>query len=752
MHKRAPIPLACALACALALTAGTAAAQDTAAADAAPAADGAAAKSDAKSDASKLETVYVSASKRRERLQDAPLAITALGAETMERLGVTRFTDYMTLVPNLTQAGTTVVMRGLYTGSQQTTNTTAFYVGESPFTSSGSLAVGALVTPDPDLVDVARIEVLKGPQGTLYGATALGGLIRIVPQEPDLHGFGGSVRLGASATDHGGPGHSERVSLNVPLSDRIGLLVSAFDRKDGGYTTNTKTGTNDLGWTKASGGSVSALAKLTNDWKVTLRLLSQKRESLGSAYQDNLQSTGTPLTGEYQYSAAVDAPNTSRYRLTELSTEYVTPVGTLTASVNRVSTRMKLTADYTPAYGVYVAPYLPAGFSLLGDLDVNLKSKQGGEIRFATTRLGNFEGVAGLFYTDEDNEYDTALSSHLASGAVAPAPFGNFLTSLVSSKYREEAAFINGSYYLTPAFDIGAGVRYARNQQHAEIRRSGLLASSTAPTIVDFDDASTTWQATARWRPTQELSTFLRYSTGYRPGGPQTNANPPPGTPATFKPDTVANTELGIKGTALDRRLSFDASIYHIDWKDVQLNGLSGGTLLLANAGKARVNGLEAQLSYLLQGNVQIGANIGFNDAKLTEVGTATAAYLGAAAGDRLPGSSKVTAAAFGDWSFPVGDMTGSLGATLRYQGAKPSSFPGSALNPNYNIPAYTQLDLRAGLEWSRYQLRLRLDNATDKLAYTSYSTAKVAAAQTVASNAGLIRPRTITLTFGADF
>ncbi len=756
MHsKKAPIALACALALTASSAGSGAWAQEATdrTADAGDGSAGSASKDDA--DKSKLDTVYVSASKRRERLQDAPLALTAMSAETIDRLGVSKFTDYMTLVPNLTQAGNTVVMRGLYTGSQQTTNTTAFYVGESPFSTSGTLAVGALVTPDPDLVDVARIEVLKGPQGTLYGASSLGGLIRIIPQEPDLTHFGGSVRLGVGKVTDGGDSHSARASLNIPLSDRIGLLVSAFDRKDGGAGTNTTTGHDHLGSVESKGGSISALAKLTSDWKVTLRLLSQQTETLGNYGQDNVQGTATPMTGERHYAAAIDAPTNSRYRLAELSTEYVTPAGTLTAALSGVKTRMQLTADYTGPYGPYVAAYLPAGFSILGDLDVNLKSKNGGEVRFSTVRMGNFEGVAGVFYTDEDNEYDTALSDHLASGAVAPAPFGNFLTSLVSSTYREQAAYVNGSYYIGSDFDIGAGVRYARNQQHAEIRRSGLLAgANTTPTVVDFSDASTTYQVTGRWRPSTELSTFLRYSTGYRPGGPQTNSNPPPGTPTTFKPDTVGNLELGVKGTALDRRLSFDASVYRIDWKDVQLNGLVGGTLLLANAGKARVNGFEAQMAYQLQGNVLIGANFGFNDAKLTDIGTATAAFLGAAAGDRLPGSPRVTAAAFGDWSFPVsGDITGSLGATLRYQGSKPSSFPGSALNPSFMMPSYTMLDLRAAIEWSRYTLRLRLDNATDKLGYTTYSTNRVAPTQTaLASNVGLTTPRTVSLTFGMDF
>ncbi|WP_158513896.1 TonB-dependent receptor [Ramlibacter tataouinensis] len=707
-----------------------------------------------------LGTVEVTASKRKERLQDTPQAISVLGGEQIERLGIEKFTDYMSLVPNLTQAAGaspgfgTVIMRGLYTGPQQLTNTSATYVGDSPFSASGSLSVGALLTPDPDLVDVARIEVLKGPQGTLWGASSLGGMIRIIPREPDLTGVSGSVRVSGSKVQDGGTGYGVRASLNLPASDSLGFLVSAFNRKDAGASRNVKTGHDDLGWSEGQGGSLSALGQISRDWKVNFRVLNQQLKSLGGTGQDNVQGTDRPLFGERTVSAATDGPNKVNYGLVELGTEYVSPYGTLNATFSQAENRGQLQADYTNPYGPFVAAFLPPGFSIIGDLDINLKKKQTGEVRFATNRFGGFEGLLGAFYTDERTDYLTKLTSFLSNGAVAPAPIGNFLTSDTQSTYKEGAVFANGTYYFTDAVDIGAGLRYATNKQNATLSSTGLIGRNTPPNFVDFEDSSTTYQVTARWRPNSDLTTFARYATGYRPGGPQTNPNPPTGTPTTFKADTVGNFELGVKGLALDRRLRFDASVYHIDWKDVQLNGLFNGLLLVANAGRAKVDGAEAQLMYQPSAAMQLGANLGYNNARLTEVGTSTAAFLGAAPGDRLPGSPKLTAALFADWYFPVGnDMRASLGATLRYQGDKVSSYSNSVLNPSFKMPAYALLDLRAGLEWSRYSLRLHLDNATDKLGYTSYTTNKVAAAQTsLPSNATVTTPRTVSLVFGADF
>ncbi|MGH8031074.1 MAG: TonB-dependent receptor domain-containing protein [Luteimonas sp.] len=648
----------------------------------------------------------------------------------------------------------TVIMRGLYTGSQQTTTTTASYLGDTPMTASGSLALSTLTTLDPDLVDVERVEVLKGPQGTLFGASSLGGLIRIIPREPDLEGgFGGSVRLGLSQVDGGSSGHGARVSLNMPLSSRFGLLVSAVDREDGGATRNIQTGHDDLGSAKVRGGSLTALAQLSPDWKATLRLLTQDIDALGGQTQDNVQGTGTPVTGERQFSAATDAPSRVRYRLAELASEYTLAAGTLTASLSQARSSAFIQADYTNTLGTLLAGALAPGFSVIGDLRPSIERKNTFELRFASKRLGTFESLAGVFYTDENNRYDTRITTFLADGSVAPPPFGNVLTSPSASTYREHAVFVNGTYYFSDDIDVGAGVRYARNTQHGELMSTGLLGQP-APLLLDFSDDSTTYQLTGRWRLGRELSVFARYATGYRPGGPQTNPNPPPGTPTTFQADTVANLEFGIKGTALDRHLSYDASVYRIDWKDVQLNGLANGLVLLGNAGRAQIDGFEAQVQYATDGGVTLGANLGYNDARLTEIGTSTAAFLGARVGDRLPGSSRVTAALFGDWRFALGgNLTGSLGTTVRYQGDKPSSYPNSPLNPSYTMPAYTTLDLRAGLEWDRYTLRLGVDNVTDKLGYTGYTTARFVPTQTtLPSGANLTRPRTVSVSFGVDF
>ncbi len=181
--------------------------------------------------------IVVTASKREERLRDVPSAVTAISGKNLENLGVQSFRDYASLVPGLSQRDSgapglgTVILRGLNSGAQQLTNTTAYYIDDMPFTASGFVSSGSLVTPEPELAEIDRIEVLKGPQGTLYGASSLGGLIHLVTKKPDATAFSGSVRGELSAVEGGGTGYMLRGSVNVPIvRDKLAVQATGYYR------------------------------------------------------------------------------------------------------------------------------------------------------------------------------------------------------------------------------------------------------------------------------------------------------------------------------------------------------------------------------------------------------------------------------------------------------------------------------------------------------------------------------------------
>ena len=711
-----------------------------------------------------LDSIVVTSSKRSERLQDTPTSSSVLSAEKLENLNVQGFAGYAGLVPNLNQAASsapgfgTIIIRGFYTGPQQTTNTTAFYIGESPFSANGAFAFGSVITPDPDLIDVARIEVLKGPQGTLFGANGLGGLIRVIPLPPSTDLFSGSLRVGASKTSGGGGGGNGRFSLNIPIQEGVlGLQVSGFDRHEGGFTTNVRTDTHDLGALQSKGGSVTALLTPTKDLQFTLRGLSQSLRSDGPWTQDEKLGTGTPAYGEHEISSFFNPTTKSNYQLVELTGQYETDVGTLTGTASHGKYNVRTQQDYSSYASLFQAAFcrtFPASclptpdYNGLTNLNPRL-SKKSGEVRFASKRLGPIEFLVGGFATREDSTYFIDIQGRNSQLVAAPPPYDNIIASTNIGSYRERAGFGDVTYYLTDDIDVTGGLRYAKNKQNFHLSSTGLLGRASQN--IASEDSATTYQATARWRPTRELSFYGRFATGYRPGGPQNNpAAPNP----TFAPDKVKNYELGLKGSALDHQLTFDAAVYHVDWINIQLNALLNGIVIVGNAGKANVDGFESQATYNHPSGVSVGGSFGYNRSILKEVGGTTAAYIGAAPGDQLPGSPRVTAALFADYRFPlVAGVEGDLGATVRYQGSKHAgySLPG-VVSPDYLIPSYTTLDLRAIARWDKYTLRAGVDNVTNKDGLSGYSTLRVTASQVVNSTAYVIRPRFYYATLGYDF
>lgn len=709
-----------------------------------------------------LEEIVVTASKRTERLLDVPAAIQTLDGDAIENLGIRGFDDYAGLIPNISQrsfgapGSGTVIIRGLNTGPQQTTSTAGFYLDDTPFTAAGSLSVASVILPDADLADVERIEVLKGPQGTLYGASSLGGLVRIISRKPDLTEFGGAASVSASTVDGGSSGFGVRATLNMPLSeDRFGLRLTGFHRQEPGFTDNIGTGTSNVNEATVSGGRVAFLAAFNEDVELQVNGLFQNIEADGFAFQDNRSATLLPLFRVRQHSMFYDAASELEIRSFGATLNWDVGPGTFTATAgqNRYTTATE--TDYTPIYGPLLGGFgLPMGAGLPGLLEPESR-KDSAELRYASKRIGNFEFLAGVFYTDEDNLYPIQIDGvFAATRQPLPSVFADIITSVTDSTYEEQAVFGNATLYFNDAWDLTLGARYSENEQTSAISRSGLLVGIFGSPVVSrfaLDDDSTTYLATLRWRPSENVSTFLRAASGYRPGGPQTNAAAPTG--SGYQADEVTNYEAGIKATLLDRRLDLAASVYRIDWDDIQLNTLVNGFLFITNGGAARVNGLELELAGRATDAFTWGLNLGYNDTELTEIGALEAAQLGATVGDALPLSSKWNGSALADYRFRLAERLGaSVGATLKYAGDRPSSFSRNTLNNNVELPSDTVLDLRAGFDFGNFSTQFRIENATDENGISSFVTNKVVAVIPVASNVSVIRPRTYSLSVGVKF
>lgn len=244
------------------------------------------------------------------------------------------------------------------------------------------------------------------------------------------------------------------------------------------------------------------------------------------------------------------------------------------------------------------------------------------EARLVSERLGRFEFLAGLFYTDESNTYRANLFIADSTGTPLASPFDVLVRTTTSSDYKELAGYGNLTFYFTDNFDVTGGIRVARNEQKAQTGgpNSVVFYRPRAIANFEFEDTVTTWLGTVRWRPTPDISTFLRAASGFRPGGPQNNPAPPPGAQTTIRPDSVWNYEAGVRATVLEGTFNINASIYRIDWTDIQLQGLFNNIVLQANGGAARVDGAEMEVVARPVTGLTLAANAGYTNARITEV------------------------------------------------------------------------------------------------------------------------------------
>jgi iron complex outermembrane receptor protein len=711
--------------------------------------------------------IVVTASRRNEKVQNVPGTVTAISGEQLQKQGVQSFRDYVTLVPGLSQRDSgapgfgTIIIRGLNSGPQQLTSTAAMYIDDAPFTASGYLSATAVLTPDPDIADLSQLEVLKGPQGTLFGANSLGGIVRIVTNHPDVNAFSGFAQAEGSTVDGGGQGYAVRGTLNVPIIEgTLAVRANGVYRRLPGWTDNVGLNIKDANTSTIKGGRFGVRFTPTENLTLDASVLIEDIDNNGGTAQDMLTGTLIPRTGRYTYRTKFETPSAAKYRLYSGSGSYDFGPVQLISTVNWSQYRTAIVSDYSESYLPYLrlaglGAILPADGGIRGDISPNM-DKFTAETRLVSERLGPIEFVVGGFYTNEHSTYSTTLTALNASNRPLTAPFDVVLRAVTTSDYEEVAGYANATFYLTDNFDVGGGVRVSHNKQFAQIGGPNAVNFYAPRPAQDFrfSDDVATYLATARWRPTPNVSLFVRAASGYRPGGPQTNSTPPAGAQTLIRSDSVWNYEAGVKSNLLGGRLTANASVFHIDWNDIQLNTNYGGTVLGGNGGKAKIDGFELELAMRPTSLLTIGANVGYTDARISNIDPAATAVMGARSGDQLPLTPDWTVSMTADHQVPFSEkVQGNLGGTLRFRSDMPNSFPGSLLDPNLKLPSLTTLDLRASVTFDkRYTLQLRGENIFNTYGLTSATTGAVYQGQPVPTIATTARPRTLVASISAAF
>ncbi len=723
--------------------------------------------------------VLVTSEKRVEPLVTVPISITALTSDALEGMRVANFVDIAPLVPGLTVATDTpgqtrITLRGVNTNG--VASTVGVYLDDVPFGSSTGLANGAVVAGDFDTFDVARIEVLRGPQGTLYGASSLGGAFKFVMNEPSTKAVEARFLGSTETVEDGGAGYSLKGLVNVPVSDQFAVRASGFYRFDDGFINSignnpipslTTPGVNIVDGTVVQnkinsldsfGGRVSALFAPSKQFSLLVTGQIQDINSDAPFFVDADPTTVKPLSpglvqSKYQ-SNTVDSKYqvfsaTLKWDFGAAALESVTSYGTFTQNLH---------VDAAIASGLTGGPPLASVVTYYFGNDVTRPlsavmpqttstDKVTEELRLLSPTSDTFEWLLGGYFTKEDSKITQDIVAVEAGSDKIAAGIPTLAAIALPSNYKEYALFANATWHITPGFDLSFGARSSRNEQVASEVADGPLVGGH----VEYNEAKSsetpfTYSVSPRLELAKNSFLYARVATGFRPGGP--NVLPPgvpAGTPLTYNSDRLTSYEAGWKTTGSSGRYSLDLSAYYQDWKDIQLFAVVNGFGVNGNGGTAVSQGAEFTVSFVPAAGLSFSLNGAYTDAKLTQD---TDPIVGGLNGDPLPYVPKWSAGLSGDYEWKAGrDWTLLAGAGVGYVGERTFDFVTRNAGSLHKLDSYTTADLRLGAYLGQWSFELYGKNMTNERGVTA-----VAAAGGLPNGAlglALIRPRTIGVSVG---
>jgi outer membrane receptor protein involved in Fe transport len=697
---------------------------------------------------SQVETVVVTAEKRPEPLLSVAGSVTALTASQLEKTASVNLADYAAMVPGLDlisqrEGQTQLVLRGITTGASTPNTTVAIYEDDTPYGSSTVFAGGNQLTLDLDPADLQRIEVLRGPQGTLYGASSLGGVLKYVTTPPDLENYSGRVEVDGESVDGGGSGYGFRAMANIPLvNDTLGLRISGFDRLDPGYIDDPSGGRKNLNDSRVYGGRASILWEPTDRLSVRLSAQYQDLHSGGTSEEDVDGTTLKPLYGDLNQLRYANEPLDIRYLLTSGVVNYDMGWATFVSSTSYATLHESQINDLTDTYQPLLAPIL--GIPDIGiAFDIPIKqSKLTQEFRLTSPSDQNFEWQVGGFFTHEQSTHTEVFDPfETTTGTSIPV---NLLSGALIARYTEYAVYGDVDYHFTSSFDVLAGGRYGTNDQHYRQPQSGALVGAASTLYAKSSDDSTTFLVSPRYHFDEDNMAYIRVASGYRPGGPNplTPAEAAGGVPSSFGPDTLTNYEVGYKADLLQHRLSLDVSAFYIDWRNIQIQTEFSGFDATGNGGTAKSEGVELQATYVPIDGVTLAGNLDYTDAELT----ANAPGVSGKDGDELPNVPKFSAYFSADYDFALfAAWNGFVGGDIRYTGDRESGFV-SGTPAGFNrpvMPSYTTFDLRTGVTHDAWNLELYAKNVGNSRGITSLSSLALDS-HSDPYEASIIQPRTI--------
>lgn len=755
-------------------------------------------------DTGALEEVVVSAQKRDESLQDVPIAVNALSGTKLEELHTSNFEEFAQFLPSVAFQTTSpgfsfVYMRGVASGENGNHSTSqptvGVYLDEQPVTT----IQGAL---DIHMYDIARVESLAGPQGTLYGASSEAGTLRIITNKPDPTKFEAGYDLEGNAVKSGDQGYVAEGFVNIPVGETAAVrLVGWYDHSPGyidnvpGRRTFPTSGgcvSNENptppGCEKAQlfaeknyndgntyGARAALRVDLNDSWTVTPTVMGQRTKFNGGFATD-------PLLGDLERTHFYADNFKDKWWQTALTVQGKVSNLELTYAGAYLKRDDVTNLDYSD-YSYFYDVLYGSGGSWYGDDGVPLANpsqyiqgadhytKQSHEIRIASPQDNRVRFVGGLFFQRQSHSIfqDYRIDGLSADISVGGLPGTIWLTSQ-QREDRERAAFGELTYDITEKLSLTGGVRVFKTKNslkgffgygagYSSNYGEALCFSPepfrTAP-CTNLDDGvsenGTVPKFTVTYRVTDDKMVYATFSRGFRPGGINRNATVPP-----YKTEYLANHEVGWKTQWLDNRLRFNGDIFFEKLKDIQFSFLppsGAGLSVVRNAGAAEVKGVEGELAWAATSALTLTGGFSYLDAKLTEayIGEGTEDAPDAPTGTRLPVSAKFKGNLTARYNFALGTFEAFAQGAAVYNGSAFSDLlPADRAFTGRN-GAYTLMDVSTGIERNGMGLELFVTNLTDKrpriLTQVECATGVCGVNPYVYTN----RPRTIGLKFSQKF
>lgn len=716
-----------------------------------------------------IEEVIVTATKRAESLQKVPVAITAVTGDQLADRGVESFAELARLVPGVVQSGSSQFSKFTVRGIQ-TSNTTsssgeqkpvAVYLDDLPLTSF------SILTPEVSPYDMSRVEVLRGPQGTLFGSGTLAGAVKYVTNKPDAAAFDASVQADLGVTK--GDSYRRRFAgmVNVPLVDgRLAVRAVGYSRNEDGYVTNITLNKKHPDSVKAWGGRIAAKFDVTDDFSLTA-MVTDDRIKNGDSSRFDLAA------GTNRSRSLIPYTTSAEVRTYSLSGSYALPWATIESS----TTYGKVETDWNlHLNAVTLFPYF-----LNEHIDAESVAQ---DIRLVSKGNARFDYVIGAFYLNQINDYTDVyysdpgfIRARNITGLRQVGAIGDVHQVEDRKRKNMEAALYGElTVHITDTLRATVGLRETR-YKYADLAtgrafngladftaavqsggaRAVVLAAVPPVDLTTGFRTKLTQKYNLSWQPTSDQNYYLLASQGFRRGHPNVGAlrnggrsaidpTDPTIIPLNADADGLWNYEAGAKTRWFDGRLQANVALFYIDWGPMQVNLVrqTDTQPFVGNAGKSTSKGVEIELQARPMSSVDVGANITIQKARISSLTPQESLLSGAVDGARLASPDfQIYAYAQKTWELADGASIFAR-ADFQHVGAYPNSFPlrpGSTL-PNANFfknPAYDNLNLSAGWEKDRVRVVVYGENVANDL-----DVIYINASSSTSNRALTLRPRTL--------